>query len=183
MAVAGLLCAVAVVGSLFSFPVFGSKCAPIQHMVNILCAVLLGPAYGVGVAFGASLIRNMAGLGSLMAFPGSMFGALLCALVYRYTKNIGWTLVGEVFGTAILGGFCAWPIAVLFLGANAGELAFYAYVIPFLISTAFGAVLCGVLLVSLQKTGVLARMQRTFGMRTREDAALASESHVLEGVQ
>ena len=44
LATASILCAVAVVGSLFSFPVFGSKCAPVQHMVNIICAVLLGPA-------------------------------------------------------------------------------------------------------------------------------------------
>lgn len=59
LAAAGILCAVAVVGSMFSFPVFGSKCAPVQHMVNIICAVFLGPAYGVGVAFAASLIRNI----------------------------------------------------------------------------------------------------------------------------
>ena len=32
-----LFAAVAVVGSLFSFPVFGAKCAPVQHLVNILC--------------------------------------------------------------------------------------------------------------------------------------------------
>ena len=72
LAIAGILCAVAVVGSLFTFPVLASKCAPIQHMVNVLCAVLLGPWYGVGVAFGASLIRNLLGLGTIMAFPGSM---------------------------------------------------------------------------------------------------------------
>ena len=54
LALAGVLCAVAVVGSMFSFPVFGSKCAPVQHMVNVLCAVLLGPWYGVGDAFVAS---------------------------------------------------------------------------------------------------------------------------------
>ena len=71
LALAGIFCAVAVVGSLFSFPMFGSKCAPIQHMVNILCAVLLGPWYGIGVAFVASLIRNLTGLGSLMAFPAA----------------------------------------------------------------------------------------------------------------
>ena len=70
LSIAGIFCAVAVVGSLFSFPVFASKCAPVQHMVNILCAVLLGPWYGVGVAFCASLLRNLLGLGSLMAFPG-----------------------------------------------------------------------------------------------------------------
>ncbi|MCD8126085.1 MAG: energy coupling factor transporter S component ThiW, partial [Clostridiales bacterium] len=36
LTVAALLCAVAVVGSIFSVPVFGSKCAPVQHMVNIV---------------------------------------------------------------------------------------------------------------------------------------------------
>ena len=104
LAIAGILCAVAVVGSLFTFPVLASKCAPIQHMVNVLCAVLLGPWYGVGVAFGASLIRNLLGLGTIMAFPGSMCGALLCGLVFWKTRNLPATLVGEVFGTGIIGG-------------------------------------------------------------------------------
>ena len=36
LAIAAVFCAVAVVGSLFSVPVFGSKCSPVQHMVNIL---------------------------------------------------------------------------------------------------------------------------------------------------
>ena len=76
LAMAGVLTAVAVVGSLLSFPIFGSKCAPVQHMVNILAAVVLGPGWGVGIAFCASLLRNLLGLGSLMAFPGSMIGAL-----------------------------------------------------------------------------------------------------------
>ena len=29
LALAGMLCALAVVGSVFSFPIFGSKCAPV----------------------------------------------------------------------------------------------------------------------------------------------------------
>ena len=103
LAIAGVLCAVAVVGSLFSFPVFGSKCSPVQHMVNILCAVLLGPTYGVSAAFAAAWIRNLLGLGSLLAFPGSMFGAWVCGIVYAKSKHILGTLLGEVFGTAILG--------------------------------------------------------------------------------
>jgi energy coupling factor transporter S component ThiW len=65
LVMASVFCAVAVVGSLFSFPVLGSKCAPIQHMVNILCGVLLGPWYAVGTAFCASLLRNIFGLGSI----------------------------------------------------------------------------------------------------------------------
>ena len=159
LAVAGLFCAVAVAGSLFSFPVFGSKCAPVQHMVNILCAVLLGPGYGVGVAFAASLIRNLLGLGSLMAFPGSMFGALLCGLVYWKSRNILATLLGEVFGTAVLGGLCAYPVAIFLMGQNAAAIAFYAYIVPFLISTAAGAIISAVVLYSLKNAGALHKMQ------------------------
>ena len=53
LTIAGVLVAVAVVGSLFSIPVLGAKCSPVQHMVNVLGAVLLGPGYAVGMAFAA----------------------------------------------------------------------------------------------------------------------------------
>ena len=131
LAIAGILCAVAVVGSLFTFPVLASKCAPIQHMVNVLCAVLLGPWYGVGVAFGASLIRNLLGLGTIMAFPGSMCGALLCGLVFWKTRNLPATLVGEVFGTGIIGGLAAYPVAILFTGADAAPSSSPLWPAPF----------------------------------------------------
>ena len=155
LCIASILCAVAVVGSLFSFPVLGSKCAPVQHTVNILCAVVLGPWYGVLVAFCASLIRNLLGLGSLMAFPGSMLGALLCGIAFWKTKNVPLTLVAEVLGTGILGGLCAWPVAILFMGKSAGDVAFYAYIVPFLISTVGGAIISAFLIAALQKTGLI----------------------------
>ena len=159
LALAGVLCAVAVVGSMFSFPVFGSKCAPVQHMVNVLCAVLLGPWYGVAVAFVASLLRNLLGLGSLMAFPGSMCGALLCGIVYHKTKNLLATLCGEVFGTSIIGGLLAWPVAVFLMGKAAGDIAFYAYIVPFLVSTVGGSIIAGVVLIALEKNSTLKKMQ------------------------
>jgi len=155
LSTAAFLCAVAVVGSMFSFPIFGSKCAPIQHMVNILAAVILGPGYGISIAFCASLIRNILGLGSLMAFPGSMIGAAFCGIMYSKTKNIILTLIAEIFGTGIVGGLCAYPVAVLFMGVDAASLAFYVYVIPFLISTVGGAVLAGLLIMSLQNMGAI----------------------------
>ena len=139
LALAGMFCALCVVGSVFSFPMFGSKCAPVQHMVNVLCAVLLGPWWGVGVAFVASLLRNILG--------------------YAKTKNLIATLVGEVFGTSILGGLCAYPVAICLMGKSAGDIAFYAYIVPFLISTAVGAVIAGVLVYSLQHSGALRSMQ------------------------
>ena len=159
LAVAGIFCAVAVVGSMFSFPVFGSKCAPVQHMVNILCAVFLGPWYGVGAAFVASLLRNLLGLGSLLAFPGSMCGALLCGVAYWKSRNLPVTLVAEVFGTGIIGGLLSYPIAIAFMGKAAGDIAFYAYVVPFLVSTVGGSILAGILVFALEKSGALKHMR------------------------
>lgn len=161
LAVAGILCAVAVVGSLFSFPVLGSKCAPVQHMVNVICAVFLGPWYGVAVAFVASLLRNLLGIGSLMAFPGSMCGALLCGLLYWKTKNLPAALVAEVTGTGLIGGLAAYPIATLFMGVDAAAVAFYAYIVPFLVSTVAGSILAGMLVFALQKSGAMHTMRAT----------------------
>lgn len=151
LTLAAVLTAIAVVGSLLSFPVLGSRCAPVQHMVNVFCAVLLGWRYGVGAAFGASLLRNLLGLGSVLAFPGSMFGAFLSGIVYVRTKNILLTVLAEAFGTGIIGGLAAYPIAILFMGKVAGEVAFYVYVVPFLISTTCGAILAGLVVKRLKK--------------------------------
>ncbi len=153
LAVAGVITAVAVVGSLFSFPVLGSKCSPVQHMVNILCAVFLGPWYGVASAFAASLIRNLTGLGSPLAFPGSMCGALLCGLAYDKTKNLPLTFLSEVFGTGIIGGLLAYPVAILVMGKTAGSMAFYVYVIPFLVSTVGGTIIAAVIIYALKGSG------------------------------
>lgn len=103
------------------------------------------------------------GLGSLMAFPGSMFGALLCGLAYRKTGNLLLTLAAEVFGTAILGGLSAYPVAIFLMGQQAGSVAFYAYIIPFLISTVAGSLLSGILVFSLQKAKALKLMQEKVG--------------------
>ncbi|MEG2596960.1 MAG: energy coupling factor transporter S component ThiW, partial [Oscillospiraceae bacterium] len=79
---------------------------------------------------------------------------------YWKTKKLSLTLIAEIFGTAILGGLCAYPIAILFMGKSAGDIAFYAYIIPFLISTAAGSVLSGILIISLKKTGIFKYINR-----------------------
>ena len=43
MVVAAMFVALAVALSAFSIPVGASRCFPVQHMVNVLSAVLLGP--------------------------------------------------------------------------------------------------------------------------------------------
>ena len=152
LTIAGVLVAVAVVGSLFSIPVLGAKCSPVQHMVNVLGAVLLGPGYAVGMAFAAALIRNLLGLGSLLAFPGSMIGALLCGVAFWKSKNLPLTLIAEVFGTGIIGGFAAYPIAKYLMGLT--PAAYTVYIVPFLISTVAGSILAGILVAALRKAGV-----------------------------
>lgn len=152
-----IFAAVAVVGSLFYFPVFGSKCSPIQHLVNILCAVFLGPWWALAAAFIASLIRNIMGLGSLMAFPGSMCGALLSGLLYKYGKKLPFAYVGEVVGTGILGGMLAYPVASLLMGNESAAL--FTFVVPFLISTCGGTIMAIVITAALQKAGLLEKMK------------------------
>ena len=146
LAVAGVLTALAVAGSTIGFPVAGSKCAPVQHMVNILAAVMVGPGWGVGIAFCASL----------MAFPGSMVGALLCGLVCMYTKNLKLTCLAEAFGTSVLGGLAAYPVAKFIMGSAPAGL--FVYVIPFLISTAAGSILAFILITILEKGGVFSQL-------------------------
>ncbi len=153
LSLAGLFTALAVVGSFISIPVGGSKCAPVQHMVNIFGAVLLGPFYNVGIAFTASLLRNLLGLGSLMAFPGSMLGALCCGLAHRFFKRLSLTCLAEALGTSLLGGLAAYPVAKLLMHLNVAGT--FVYVVPFFLSTAVGSALAFFVLAALKKCGIL----------------------------
>ena len=168
LAIAAMLVAIGVIGGAWSIPVGASKCAPVQHMINILAATVLGPVYGVIMAFVISVFRNMMGTGTLLAFPGSMCGALLAGLLFNALKNrsipvldkaigkgtIG-AIIGELFGTAVIGGICAYPIAVFMLGK---EAAIFTYVFPFLVSTLGGTIIGTILYVALRKTKALDKM-------------------------
>ena len=148
--VSGMLTAAAVSLSTFSIPIGASKCFPVQHLCNVIAGVFLGPVYGTAMAFCTSLIRNLLGTGSLLAFPGSMVGAYLCGLLYRYTQKPVMAYVGEVFGTGVLGGILCYPVATLLMGK---EAAIFAYVLPFLMSTACGTMMAAVLVGALEKSG------------------------------
>lgn len=157
LTMAGVLVAVAVAGSLFSVPVLGAKCSPVQHMVNVVAGVLLGPGYALGMAFAAALIRNLLGLGSLLAFPGSMIGALLCALAYKACPRLPAAYAGEVFGTGILGAMASYPIAAVLM--NNAAAALFTFVPSFLVSTAVGAAISVIVLAALGRTGALHQLE------------------------
>ena len=71
VALAGILTAVGVLGGTLSIPVGSTRCCPTQSVVNVIAGVFLGPWYGLGMAFCVSLIRNILGTGTIMAFPGA----------------------------------------------------------------------------------------------------------------
>ena len=158
MVLAALFAAIAVVGSMFSIPILGSKCAPVQHLINILGAVLLGPGWALGVAFVASLIRNLMGLGTLLAFPGSMCGALLAGILYKGFKKLPFAYAGELIGTGLIGGMLSYPVAVFFMNNDAAAL--FTFVIPFLISSMGGTIIAVVTTLTLAKSGLLERFKR-----------------------
>jgi energy coupling factor transporter S component ThiW len=175
MILTAIFAAIAVIGSMFSVPVAGSKCAPIQHLINVLCAIFLGPWYGVAAAFIASVLRNMMGLGTLLAFPGSMCGALLSGLLYRISGRRIAAYLGEMFGTGVIGGMLAYPVAAFFMGNSSATL--FMFVVPFLISTIGGSILASVLCETLARSGLLAYLKGMLGEESNE----GNEVHNTDG--
>ena len=143
---AALLVAIGTLSAhLIYIPVGISKCFPVQHAINVIAAVLLGPFYSTAVAFLISCLRNMLGTGSLLAFPGSMNGACLAGLAFARCRNIMAAMAGEIIGTGFLGGLTAWLLASLMLESDA---AAWFFIPPFLISTLGGSIIAGLLLKS-----------------------------------
>ena len=149
LTMAAFFVAIAVVFSFVNIPVGLAKCYPIQHMVNVLSAVLLGPLYSVLVAFCTSLIRNMSGTGSLMAFPGSMIGAFFAGILFYKTKKLSLAFLGEVIGTGLIGALLAYPIAKFVLGK---EMALFGMVIPFSVSTLGGSIIAIIIILGIKNT-------------------------------
>lgn len=147
LALSGVLIAMGLILSTFYVPIGASKVFPMQHLINVLSACLLGPAYGLLNAFVISLLRNILGMGTLLAFPGSMVGALLAALLFKKFKSFKLAALGEFVGTGILGALLAAPLANLVLGKGVSPLFF---VIPFSLSTALGCVIALLILEGSQ---------------------------------
>ena len=158
---AALFMAIGVLSAhLIYIPIGVAKCFPVQHAINVLLAVLLGTRYSVGAAFGVSVLRNILGTGSLLAFPGSMIGAALAGILYKRTNHVLGAVAGEIIGTGILGGLVAYPVAKIFLGTSVGALFF---VVPFLVSTVGGSLIAWV----IYHTPVTSFVQERLGQRNR----------------
>jgi len=123
----------------FSIPLGAAKAFPVQHMINVLLAIMLGWRYSLTGAFCISSIRIAMGMGTILAYPGSMIGAVLSGILYKKTGSVWGAVVGEVFGTGILGGLIFYKIKTFILDSQAA--AFFFFVLAFLPNTMLGAAL------------------------------------------
>ncbi|MGA3673456.1 energy coupling factor transporter S component ThiW [Lysinibacillus agricola] len=150
LTIMALLVAIAVAGSTFvSIPTGIARAYPVQHAINVIGAIILGPVPTVMVAFITAIIRILTGTGSLLAIPGSVIGALCAALAYKYSGKMWLAGVGEIFGTGIIASLIAVPYAHLLMGTSVAALFFMP---AFLTSSTIGAVLGLVVARNLRKT-------------------------------
>lgn len=151
MLLAALLAAAAVLLSPLSFPVGPSRCFPFQHTLNAVAGVLLGPWWAMGSAFVASFVRYTTGMGTILAFPGSLFGALAVGLASRTILSgqrvRAWSALAEPCATGTLGAF----VAALIVSPDSLGGMFATLSAAFLTSSVPGAVLGLVLLKGLEK--------------------------------
>ena len=134
-----------------SFPVGIAKVNPTQHFVNLLAAVLLGPWWAVAIAAIIGVLRNAMGVGTLLAFPGGMIGALLAGLLYRRLKKLWAAAAGEIVGTGILAALVSgWLVAPFLMGKQMPVLVLLA---SFLGSTVLGTILGLLALKLLERVG------------------------------
>ena len=139
----------------FFIPIGVTKVFPMQHFINVLTGVLLGPYYAVAQAFIVSILRNMFGTGSIFAFPGSMIGAFLAGYLFMKTKKTTFAFAGEVFGTGILGAMASYPIAALILGK---EATLFGFIPAFIVSSLSGATIGFIVLTVFFKSVPLEKM-------------------------
>ncbi|MFJ7950948.1 energy coupling factor transporter S component ThiW [Lysinibacillus sp. NPDC096418] len=159
LTIMALLVAIAVAGSTFvSIPTGIARAYPVQHAINVISAILLGPIPTVMIAFVTALIRILTGTGSLLAIPGSVIGALLASITFKYSGKAWLAGAGEIFGTGILASLVAVPYSHLLLGTS---VATFFFMPAFITSSVIGATLGVVIAKSLQKSVIANKLNST----------------------
>lgn len=134
--------------------------APMQHLVNVTCAVFLGPWYSLACAVAIGVIRmSLMGIPPL-ALTGAVFGAFLSGIFYAKTGKIWAAVLGEIIGTGLIGSIVSYPIMTLLYGKS--DLTWLFYVPSFCIASTMGGTLAGVMLYAMQKNGVLAKLKKVW---------------------
>ena len=131
---------------------------PMAHLINITCAVFLGPVYSFVCALLIGVIRMMTMGIPPLALTGAVFGALLSGVFYKASKGkIIAACLGEVIGTGIIGAVVSYPVMTYLWGKEGITLFFY--VPSFIMGTLIGGSIAYLLLKRLAVTGMLRKIQ------------------------
>ncbi|SFD06612.1 energy coupling factor transporter S component ThiW [Butyrivibrio sp. YAB3001] len=131
---------------------------PMAHLINITCAVFMGPVYSILCAVLIGIIRMMIMGIPPLALTGAVFGAALSGIFYKLSKGrIIAAVLGEIIGTGIIGAIVSYPVMTYLWGKEG--LTWFFYVPSFICGTLIGGSIAFVLLLRLKKTGVLSKIQ------------------------
>jgi energy coupling factor transporter S component ThiW len=145
---------------------------PTAHLINIVCAVLLGPWYALLCATLIGIIRMSAMGIPPLALTGAVFGALLSGVFYRVSKGkLIFAVLGEIVGTGIIGAIASYPVMTLLVHREG--LTWLSYVPSFLCGTLIGGSVAFLFLRQLSRTGTLPRFQRMLSDRSFEESGSA----------
>lgn len=135
---------------------------PMAHFINIICSVLLGPWYSLLCAVLIGIIRmTVLGIPPL-ALTGAIFGAFLSGLFYRLSKGkLIFAVIGEVFGTGIIGAIVSYPVMTFIWGKTG--LTWFFYVPSFIMATLIGGTIAFIFLKELSKAKLLNKFQSALG--------------------
>lgn len=135
---------------------------PMAHLINITCAVLLGPWQALLCATIIGVLRmTLMGIPPL-ALTGAVFGAVLSGVFYRASGGrLLAAVAGEVFGTGVIGAMASYPVMEIFYGRTG--LSWMYYVPSFLCGTLIGGTIAFVLLTVLSRNGTLREFQSKLG--------------------
>ena len=149
LVLAAMFAAMATVLGPLSIPVGPTRVAPLQHTVNVVAAVMIGPWYAAGAALVTAILRYNLHWGSIFAFPGSPFGALVVGYAYRWWRN-DLAALTEPIGTGPIGATLA---ALAFQPLVGSHHTIWWFQAAFLSSSIPGAVL-GYIVVRLLRPAI-----------------------------
>ena len=137
---------------------------PMAHLINIVCAVLLGPMEALICAMIIGIIRMMFMGIPPLALTGAIFGATLSGVLYRLSKGrLIAAVIGEIIGTGVIGAIVSYPVMALLMGRTG--LTWLFYVPSFIMGTLIGGSIAFVFLTALKRNNTLTEIQKKLGAK------------------
>ncbi len=141
---------------------------PMAHLINVTCAVMLGPWYSLLCALLIGILRMIFMGIPPLALTGAIFGAFLSGMLYRLSKGkLVCAFLGEVIGTGIIGAIISYPVMTFIWGRTG--LTWFFYVPSFIAGTLIGGSLAFILLKQLSKAKLLTKFQEALGSQVYEN--------------